>query len=93
MQTDSLPLCPAGITRNRHLRGPVVAADNAPECCGAAMAEYRALTTGKDSRHPSPFIAEPRVSDRVNTAMNPVLSAGGDPPLDAAGIDSAGVQL
>jgi hypothetical protein len=40
------------------------------------MAEDGAFAAGQDRCHPSPFIAEPPVPDRVNPAMNAVEAAG-----------------
>ncbi len=42
------------------------------------MAENSSVTVGEYRRHPPPLLAEPRVSDRVNTTMNSVKTTGSD---------------
>jgi hypothetical protein len=58
-------------------RQPPDAAANVPQLGGAQVAEDGALAAGKYRRHPSPFLAEHRVADGVNTAMNTVKTTGG----------------
>jgi len=61
-----------------------IAVDEAPQLGRAAMAEDGAVPTGKHGRHPPPLVAEPVMSDGINTAMNGVETAGcGAPPNPA----------
>jgi hypothetical protein len=57
------------------------------------MTEHSALAEGQHGRHPSPLIADVGVADGVDTAMNAVEMARGEPALDPARIDPANVQL
>jgi hypothetical protein len=43
-----------------------------PERSGAGVAEDGVRAAGEHRRHPSPLLAEPRVSDGVHPAMNAV---------------------
>jgi hypothetical protein len=57
-------------------------AADAPELGRAGVAEHRVLAASEYRRHPSPFLAERRVADRINTAMNAVKASSGDAVRD-----------
>src|SRR5215210_3276537 len=58
---------------------------NAPKLSGTDVAEDGAVAAGQYRRHPSTSLAEPRVPDGINTAVNAVQSPGMLAIRDAAG--------
>jgi hypothetical protein len=102
MQTDSPAALSAARPRDRDVdrwgffpsaRTAPADRQHAPELGGAAMAQRGALSASQHRRDPSPVIADVRVADGVDPAMDAVEAAGGDPALDRAGIDARGIQL
>ena len=64
-----------------------------PESGGTDMAEHRSPPACQYRRHPSPFIADVGMADRVDTAMNAVQAAGGHAVSDGTRGEPAGSQL
>jgi hypothetical protein len=66
------PFLQAAIPRDGDVDRALGAGQDAPELCGAAVAEDGALPAGEDSRHPMAFEPDGGVTNRKNASMKSV---------------------
>jgi hypothetical protein len=66
---------------------------HAPELSGAGAAEHSTFATGKNRRHPSPRLAQPRVADRENFAMNAVQTTSAQACSAPLSVDPDALEL
>ena len=64
-----------------------------PESGGTYMADHRSPSACQYRRHPSPFMADVGMTDRVNPSMDAVEAAGGHAVSDGTRGEPAGPQL
>ncbi len=89
---DSYSTSRPSIARNGHMREPPLG-EQLPERSRAGVAQNGLGSTGKHRRQASPFLAQPDVPDRVNTAMNAVQAAGSFPRGSALAANSEFFEL
>ena len=85
----SSPTC----NRHAHVCRSTVASEQVPEFGRAAMTEDRADATGDNRRHPNALVAQTRVPDGVDAAMDPVQPSRCNPTCDCAAVEPARSEL
>src|SRR5262245_42570456 len=55
--------------------------EQTPELCRAAVTQHGSRAAGEHGRHPAPLVAQPRMSHRIDAAVNLVQASGADPAL------------
>ena len=92
MQTDSRATPATGVTWNSDLDHPGHRRDP-PQRPRTSMAEDGTLPTRQDRGHPSAFIADIRLSYRIDTAIKTVQAACGDAVTDRTRAQPGTLQL
>ena len=80
MQADAAAFASPARTRDGDVHNPSESRQQLPECGGAAMAKDRPVAASEYSREPDALVAQPRVTDGVDAAVDSMEATG----LDAA---------